>query len=449
MAADFSDKPARSAATHLRYAVLAVGCALAFVTYVHRQSFVRAQTEVEKYLAIDEEQIGYIQAAFLIGYGLFQVPCGLLGDRFGVRHLLAGLLAAWSALTGLTALAALFPASGNGAFVFLLALRFLFGAFQAGFFPLWSRVMTDWMRVSERGTAQGAVWTFSRVGGVLGPFFYLWMWRAAGTWTTPLWIMGGLGLLLAVPFWLWFRNRPEDAPRMNDAERALIAAGRAAEDRAASSIAWKAVLTSSNVWALCLMYGFIGSAGNFNTNLLPSYLKTHRQLSDEATTWMFGLPLAVGSVACVLGGSLSDWLVKRLVNRKWGRRLNGLVGLGLGGLAFSQFPAARGIAELALLLGVVALFNDLVMGPAWAACADIGGPYAGTISGAMNMTGQFLGALGVAFAGWMLRRGHDQATFLVLGCGYVLAGLCWLAIDVTKPVRVGHNHGSGPENRTP
>jgi len=83
------------------------------------------------------------------------------------------------------------------------------------------------------------------------------------------------------------------------------------------------------------------------------------------------------------------------------------------------------------------------MGPAWAACADIGERSAGTISGAMNMTGQFFGAAGMAFAGFMLQRGHAVTLFVVFGCAYGLAALCWLAVDVTKPLRIEKNHDVG------
>jgi hypothetical protein len=79
-------------------------------------------------------------------------------------------------------------------------------------------------------------------------------------------------------------------------------------------------------------------------------------------------------------------------------------------------------------------FNDATMGPAWASCADVGERYAGTLSGAMNMTGAFLGAAGMALAGALLHRGLGNAVFIIFACSYGLAALCWLAVDVTKPL---------------
>src|SRR5207247_3256345 len=98
-------------------------------------------------------------------------------------------------------------------------------------------------------------------------------------------------------------------------------AGRSTDVASASLLPWRRFLTSRNVWALCLMYGFVGFAGNFITSLLNIYLKENRHLSDQTTAWLSGLPMAFGIVSCVLGGALSDWLIRRTGRRNWGRRL--------------------------------------------------------------------------------------------------------------------------------
>jgi MFS transporter, ACS family, glucarate transporter len=428
-------------ATHVRFYVLAVGCGLSLLLYLHRQSFVRAHPDIGKALGLNQEQFGNMQSAFLIGYAIFQVPCGLIGDRLGARALLTFLILAWSLVTGVTALAGYAPTSVGGPYVFLLTARFLFGVFQAGFFPVWSRVIADWIPTTERGSAQGFVWMFSRLGGALSPFVFLGLLDACGTWTTPFWLVAGLGVLAAVPFYAWFRNRPEEMPRVNAAERTLIAAGRPESAPLRGPIPWLALLTSVNVWGLCLMYGFVGSAGNFITNLLPIYLEVNRQLSPAATTWLSGLPLAAGIISCLSGGVLSDWISRRWKSPKWGRRLSGMVGLTMAGLVLFAVPWARPVWLLGTLFCLSFFGNDLMIGPAWAACADVGERYAGTISGAMNMIGQFFGAAGMHFAGAMLHEGHTQSLFILFACAYGLAALCWLAVDVTRPLKIKDEAG--------
>lgn len=419
--------------TRVRYLVLAVGCSFALLTYIQRQGFVRATTEIRVDLSLTKAQIGDLASVFLIAYGIFQIPCGWIGDRVGARKLLTILVLGWSLMTGITTLAA-WPLPFQP-FVILVSARFLFGAFQAGAFPVWARVMTDWMSVRERATGQGAVWTCSRLGGAVGPYLFFGLSGLFHTWTTPLWCLALLGIAWSIGFWVWFHNRPEDMPGVNAAERELIAAGRAAQAVATEPVPWKALVTSVNVWALCLVYGFTGFSGNFITNLLPTYLEDDRKLPGELTTLLTSLPLVFGIVACLVGGILSDTISRRSGSRKWGRRLSPMIGLSLAGLSLTAVPWVDATWLLALLLAGSFFFNDLNIAPAWAACADVGERYAGTISGAMNMTGQFLGAIGTSFAGRMLDQGQARLLFITFGCSYALAALCWLAVDVTRPLR--------------
>src|SRR5262249_18542334 len=81
-------------------------------------------------LGFDKEQAALLGFAFLVAYGIFQVPCGLIGDRFGARNVLTGLVIGWSLVTGLSTLALQLAGLPTGAFSALLAMRFLFGSFQ-------------------------------------------------------------------------------------------------------------------------------------------------------------------------------------------------------------------------------------------------------------------------------------------------------------------------------
>jgi sugar phosphate permease len=469
----------------VRYQVLAAGCLLALLTYIQRLGFSTALPEIKENLGLNNEHTGYLAAAFLIAYGGFQVFGGLLGDRFGARHLLTILVLGWSLLTGAVAVTVHLPAVLTLQFAFLLVLRFLFGMFQAGGFPAWARVIADWMPVQERGLAQGIVWTFSRLGGAVSPFVFLWLLVLFGTWTTPFWVVGGMGIAWCVCFWPWFRNRPAEMPQVNAEERELIALGRgagpvgrtpepSADDRTAvraglppdvtalrtglppaalttslpasssDMVPWLRMLGSVSVWGLCLMYGFLGFSGNFVTSLLPVYAQHHCGLTPSQTTWVFGVTLASGMLACFAGGLLSDLLIRWTGNRKWGRRISAAIGLVVAGLAFLTVPEVEGVWMLAIWFGAAFFCNDLTMGPAWAACADIAERYAGTVSGAMNMIGAFAGAGGMALAGVMLERRQYELLFLIFACSYGAAALCWLAVDVTKPLSPKGHRACGP-----
>jgi sugar phosphate permease len=428
-------------ATRVRYLVLAAGCSMALLTYAHRLGFAVFTPEIKRDFGLTDQGVAYLASAFLFAYGLCQVPAGIAGDRLGARRLLTLFVVGWSLVT---AIIALLPPVGHlpgtkGAsllepLVALLILRALFGMAQSGAFPVFTRVLADWMPLTERASAQGAIWTASRLGGALIPFVLAWLFRVFDGWRVPLEILSGAGLLWSVAFWYWFRNRPEDVARVNAAELALIRAGQTSLAGPRLATPWRRILGSRSVWFLCLMYGSCGPAGNFIFTLLPVYLRDHRNLPAETVAWLVGLPLAVGFVACSLGGIVSDYLIRRPGGRKWGRRANGIAGLALAGLAFAAIGWVEDVWLLGLVLCAVQFGNDFCMGPAWAAAGEIGQRYAGTVSGTMNMTSNVAGAAGAAVAGYLFDQGHAAWVFFAFGGIWIAGALCWLGIDVTKPV---------------
>src|SRR5579883_3090941 len=95
--------------TWVRYQVLAAACILAVITYIHRVGFATASAEFKTVLGLSDQHIGWLMAAFMIGYGIFEMPWGLLADRFGVRNVLAVIILGGSTLTASLALVGALP----------------------------------------------------------------------------------------------------------------------------------------------------------------------------------------------------------------------------------------------------------------------------------------------------------------------------------------------------
>jgi len=89
-----------------------------------------------------------------------------------------------------------------------------------------------------------------------------------------------------------------------------------------------------------------------------------------------------------------------------------------------------------LAMGMASFSNDLTMPPSWNTCMDIGGKYAGTIAGSMNMMGNLAAFAAPAFGGFLLDRTHgDWNSFLYVMVGmYFLGALCWPFIDPVTPI---------------
>jgi nitrate/nitrite transporter NarK len=215
------------------------------------------------------------------------------------------------------------------------------------------------------------------------------------------------------------------------------------EEISHAKVPWARLLGSTNLWVLCLMY-FGGAYGwYFNITWLPKYLASQYGVTREAygfwtVSLLSGAPLLLGSAACLVGGLLTDRFIRRTGDRKWGRRLFGMVGHAVCALCYFASLFAPGPWWFVLAVALAAFWNDLTMGAAWASCLDIGGKYSGIVSGCMNTIGNLGGAVAGTATGWVLDSfGPERGWPINLasyGLVYVLAVFLWLRFDATRPV---------------
>jgi ACS family glucarate transporter-like MFS transporter len=427
---EFGDSPARP--TGVRYRVLAAACSLAVITYIHRVGFATASAEFKSLLGLNDRHLGNMMAAFMVGYGVFEMPWGWLSDKLGTRNILAAIITGGSILTASLALVAFLPRDVALVVGFLVLLRFVFGAFQAGTFPAISRMMADWMPTTERGSAQGAIWMSSRLGGSIAPLVLVGLFTEMGDWKMPLVLLAVLGLAWCAWFWPWFRNQPSEMAQVNRLERKLIESGKAARPPGGhGDVPWRLMVRSPSVWSLLLMYGCLGFSGNFYLTLLPTYLKNHRQIDSNMTAWLTSLPFAFGVIACFAGGALSDLVIRRW-GKRLGRRVVGVAGLAVAGLAISAVPWVDRVEALGFLLVLAFFGNDLAMAPAWASAADIGERHTGTLAGAMNMMASFMAAVEALAVGRLLDAHDLVSPFMLFAFAYGVGAVAWIGVDVRR-----------------
>src|SRR5437667_905336 len=142
-----------------RRRVLTFAFLLAVVTYLDRICISAAAPFIMEDLGLTVVQMSVVFSAFTLAYSLFEIPSGWLGDVRGPRRVLTRIVLWWSAFTMLTAAAR--------GFASLLAIRFLFGAGEAGAFPNVARSFSRWFPQRERGMANGVMFLGSRMGGML------------------------------------------------------------------------------------------------------------------------------------------------------------------------------------------------------------------------------------------------------------------------------------------
>jgi MFS family permease len=456
----------------MRYAVLAVFCSLAFLTYLDRICIMRVQGEIERDLgfaeltAADEarlrsaelagrpgaraklerdratERMSWVFASFLMGYLLFEVPGGWMGDRWGARRVITRIVIAWSIFTALTgAVPALgrAVASAPGPALLLglmIAIRFLFGLGEAGAYPNIARALGRWFPFRQRASAQGAIWMASRMGGAAAPLIIGLLMSLAGHWTRAFWILGVVGAAWALAFACWFRDRPEEKRGVNEAERASIRDGGEShgsiyDDRSGSRLPWTALLMSRSLWALCLVSFSMSFCWYFFVTFLPKYLKEQHGIDYARSELVSGLPLLVGAAACFGGGRLSDFLCARL-GARWGRSLPGVVGCVLAsGCALMASRLQTPFACLALIC-LASACQDVSLPAMWSVPVDLGGRNAGTVGGVMNAMGCVGGMLSPLVAAKLSSAGSWSVVIQVFAGVYLLGALAWSLVDSRK-----------------
>jgi sugar phosphate permease len=250
------------------------------------------------------------------------------------------------------------------------------------------------------------------------------------SWRHAFPIFGAVGVVWAAAWFAWFRDDPRRHRGMNAAELAIVAgdAGGGAEPLAHPPVPWRA-LGGRSLLALYAMYFGAIYGWYFYLTWLPTYLLRARGFDLTAVGWLAALPLLSLAAGSLVGGALSDVLVRRFGARA-GLRLPGLVGLPLAALAVVAAIAATDPHHAAFWLAAAAGLSALGVAPAWSVCLAVGGRHAGVVSGAMNTFGNLGGVTSPIVVGLCLEWwGSFDTPLYSVAVLYAFAALCWLAID--------------------
>lgn len=408
----------RPASSRARHKVVALAFLLGLVLYLDRAALSVLMPAIRRDLGLGPMAAGGVFTAFVWGYALFNLPAGWLGDRLGPRRVLAVIVTLWSVFTTATA------AAWNVAS--LLAIRFLFGAAEAGAVPNVSQSFSRWIPLEERARAQGFFLGGMSAGSAVAPPLVTvgllhWGWRATFV------ALGVLGACWVVAWYVWYRDDPRAHRAVSAAELQILSPAEAAPGSA--TLGWRVLLRSPNLRAILLMYFSYGYTGYIYITWFPTYLLEARHLSPQLAGLLAAAPGTLGMIAKPLGGWVSDRLTARR-GVVFGRRAVGMFGFGLAALVvapglYAANPFAA-VAFLAMADGGAALAH----GVCFAVCIDTGMRRAGTVSGLMLTVGSVGNAVSaLTFGAFLQFTGSWTAPFLVGMAANAAGALLWLKIN--------------------
>ena len=402
-----------STPSSVRWWTLVLLAGFSFVSYLERANISVAAELMIPALGISKVQMGQIFTSFLIGYAVFQIPGGWLGDKLGPRLTLAGSALLWGATTVLTGLLPpLFGGAFVAVFVALWAVRFVLGLSEATTFPVGNRVVHNWTPPSERAFGSSIFFLGTCSASAIASPLVSWLMLRLG-WQMSFYLTAIPGFVIAIVWYRFSRDTPHTHPAVNAAELAHIQSPGDA-DAAETTSSFLALLRRRNVYLLILSYVSEGYVLFIFVFWLYIYLVEERGFTMMRGGWIAAVPWVVALLLAPVGGRACDWLGGKY-GRLGGAKIVIMMGYGLSGILL--FLAARSasawLSVAALSLSIA--FLMAAESPFWASAAYLGGKHVGTLSGVMNTAGVLGGILSTSLVpvlvqhfGWLVALGSGM-----------------------------------------
>ncbi|GBD48854.1 MFS transporter [Methylopila sp. Yamaguchi] len=396
------------------------------INYLDRSSLSIANTAIREEMGLTPTEMGLLLSAFSLSYAFAQLPIGALLDRFGSRIMLGAGMFFWSLAQIACGLV--------GSFHQFLVARAVLGVGEAPQFPAGAKVVSEWFNVRDRGTPTGIFVGASTIGPCIAPPVLTALMLAFG-WRWMFIITGLVGVIVAVGWYLLYRNRAEvDLTREETAhlEEGVDIGG---VNRSLTFREWRGLFGYATTWGMIL--GFMGVIYMVWLYLtwLPSYLEHERGLSVARTGWVVAIPYLFGTLGMLCAGQIADRLYRAgaglIASRKWPV----CVGL-LGGAAFTV-PAAftPSVAMAVVFLCFAMFFINMASAACWMMVSVISPQrQVASLGSIQNFGGYFAGSFAPVITGWIVQTTDSYVNALLASA--VVAGVAAVAylVLVRKPL---------------
>jgi ACS family D-galactonate transporter-like MFS transporter len=343
-------------------ALIAVGTA---INYLDRTVLGIAAPYLSKDLGLTGTQMGLVFSAFSWSYAALQIPGGIFLDRFGTRLTYFIAIAFWSLFTGLM--------GDVSSFRGLVLTRLAVGTFEAPCIPANSRILATWFPQHERARANSVYSVGMNFGlGFLSvPLF--WITQQFG-WRGLFLIVGAVGIAFSFVWWVLYRN-PGESTTVNGAELDYIEAGGGGEYKGQPlDFKWRYI--ARLLQHRQVIGASIGQFGGNSTLVFfltwfPTYLVTARGMTFIKAGFMTAVPYIAAAVGVVLGGYVSDAILKRTGSANMARKLPIVSGMLLAStiILANYVPVERNGLVIAIMS--LAFFGQGMTNLGWTVVSDI------------------------------------------------------------------------------
>lgn len=406
-----------------------LACATA-LSYLDRQSFPVAVTEIQKHIPLSDRQYSELQMLFLLAYAVMYAGGGRIADWLGTRLGYSVLIFWWSLATILHGLVSTVMGLGIA--------RFLLGFGEGGGFPCSAKAISEWFPPEERAFAFGIFNTGSSIGAVVAPPLIALI-IITLNWRWVFFLTGALGLTWAAAWWLFY-DLPENQKLLTSTEREYIQgsfakAGLQKSELARERISWAGLFRYRQVWALISAKFLTDSTWFFFIFWLPKYLGDVRHLNIKEIGYYAWIPYAFAGAGSFFGGWLSGFLIRRHLTINASRKV--CLGLSAAIMPISLL-ITRSPLGMALAFFSMALFGHQFWSTILQTLATDIFPsrVVGSVGGLMGAVGSIGAMLFNLLIGEILMHYHSYSPiFMMAGLIYPFAlALIILLIPKVEPV---------------
>ncbi|MCA1178416.1 MULTISPECIES: MFS transporter [unclassified Pantoea] len=405
----------------LRWGIVLLLLLAAVVNYLDRANLSIANTTIAAEFGFSQTEMGLLLSAFLWPYALANLPAGWLVDKFGPRKMFSWALGLWSTFTVLAAFV--------NSYSFFYGLRMMLGIAESPFFTSGIKITHRWFGDNERGLPTAIINTGSQIANAIAPPILTVLLLTLG-WRGMFVAIGLMGIPLLLAWWKFYRD-PEAR------EDALLHAGQrsvaAPEEKAQAS--WGALFRHSTTWFMVI--------GNFSIMFtiwvyltwLPGYLEKSLGFSLKATGWIASIPFFAGILGVLVGGMLSDRLVRRGVRAITARKVPIVTGAALAACFVAPIPFVDSTPLAIALLAMGYFCSQMPQGALWTLASDIAPKSQVASLGAIQNFGGFLGAaMAPIVTGIILDTTGKFTNVFLLGAGLLMLGALSYGLFVRKPL---------------
>jgi MFS transporter, ACS family, glucarate transporter len=403
--------------THVRYFIIAILFIVSCFSFADRSVLSQALSSMPKSIGLTTARLGYLLSAFGWAYALGQLPSGGMLDRFGSKRVYGIAIIGWSVCAFLTAFAGYFAASA--AFTVIFILRILSGLFQSPVFPGNGRIVAAWFPNAERGRAS-AIFNSAQYFAlpIFAPIFG-WLIHGAG-WRSCFWFMGALGAVLTI---VWYSTiyGVKEHPRISQSEIEIIERGGGLVNTDSAGGIKKNTLTWATVKLLLSYRMLVGVyIGQYCITTLtwffltwfPLYLSQARHMSVLKVGFAAAVPGLCGGIGGVLGGVISDHLLRRGCSLSFARKLPIMAGMALS----MTIIACNYAPSQAMMLAFMSLsfFGKGIGALGWTVVSDTSPKGMVGMNGALfNLFGNMAGITTPLIIAYIVARTHSYNGALI------------------------------------